>query len=222
MIKAVLFDLDGTLVNSLEDLAVSTNYALTRFGFPTFETYKYKYFVGDGMPKLIERVLPEDKRDKDTLNTVLKVFMDHYGEHFADHTRVYPGIERLLKDIKKLKLKTAVISNKSQKPAEAVVGKLFGTECFDIICGKREDYPAKPDPALTLKVVSELGVHTGECVLAGDSGMDMAAAKNAGIIGIGVLWGFRTEDELKNNGASYIVDSPEKITEIIMRLNRRG
>lgn len=222
MIKAVLFDLDGTLVNSLEDLAVSTNYALSRFGFPTHETEKYRYFVGDGMPKLIERALPENKRDKDTMNAVLKVFLEHYGEHFADHTRVYTGIEDLLTDIKRLKLRTAVISNKSQKPAEAVVGKLFSPECFDIICGKREEYPAKPDPALTLKVVSELGVHTEECVLVGDSGMDMAAAKNAGIIGIGVLWGFRTEDELKSNGASYIVDSPKKIAEIIMQLNKHS
>ena len=138
MLKAVLFDLDGTLVNSLEDLATSCNFALTLFGYPTHETEKFKYFVGDGMPKLIERVLPETARDNETKQKVLEKFLEHYKIHFADNTYAYDGIIELLKNIKQLNLKTAVISNKAQKPAEEVVDKILDGSYFDIICGKRE------------------------------------------------------------------------------------
>ncbi|MBR6510584.1 MAG: HAD family hydrolase [Clostridia bacterium] len=215
MIKAVLFDLDGTLVNSLEDLASSCNYALTYFGFPTHETEKYKYFVGDGMPKLIERVLPEAFRDTETKQKVLEKFLEHYKIHFADNTYAYDGIIKLLEDIKKLNLKTAVISNKAQKPAEEVVSKILGSFYFDIICGKREGYPAKPDPTLTLEIIKELGVEPSECLFIGDSGMDCAVAVNSGAIGVGVLWGFRVKSELLENGAEYIVETPNEILDII-------
>ena len=157
MIKAVLFDLDGTLVNTLSDLANSVNFALGEFGFPTHETEKFKYFVGDGMPKLIERVLPEDKRDEDTHSKVLEVFMNHYRVHFADNSREYDGITELLKGLKSKGLKLAVISNKVQEMALKVVDDNFG-DIFDIVYGKCEGYPAKPNPALTLKLIDELGV----------------------------------------------------------------
>lgn len=218
MIKAVLFDLDGTLVNSLADLAASANYALSVMGYPTHETEKYKYFVGDGMPKLIERVLPESERTAEIHKKCLDIFMAHYSEHYVDKTYVYDGIKDLLDTLKKKGLKLAVISNKSQEPAVTVVNKLFGGGVFDIVCGKQEGYPAKPDPALTLKVINDLGVNTNESVLIGDSGMDAAAAVNAGCVGIGVLWGFRTEKELRDNGDKYIVDTPKKILEVLEEL----
>lgn len=214
MIRAVLFDLDGTLVDSLCDLANSTNFALKQFGFPTHETEKFKYFVGDGMPKLIERVLPEENRDDKTKNQVLETFLSHYAEHFVDKTLVYGGIDSLLQKISELGIKTAVISNKAQNMAEAVVAKLFG-ERFNIVCGKQEGYPAKPDPTLTLKVIEALGVKPNECLFVGDSGMDMAVAVNADCVGVGVLWGFRTKEELEQNGAEYIVDNPNQIMDII-------
>ncbi len=220
MIKAVLFDLDGTLVNSLEDLAISSNFALLQFGFPTHKTEKFKYFVGDGMPKLIERVLPENRRDNDTKQKVLEVFLKHYAEHFADNTYAYNGICELLEKIKELGIKIAVVSNKAQKPAEEVVGKLFKTDTFDIICGKREGYKAKPDPALTLEVIKELNVTPKECLFVGDSGMDMAVAKNAEAVGVGVLWGFREKTELLENGADYTVDKPSEILHIIKEQNK--
>lgn len=218
MIKAVLFDLDGTLVNSLSDLALSTNFALEQFGFPTHETEKFKYFVGDGMPKLIERVLPQDKRDAETHKKVLECFMNHYRAHFADNTCAYEGILPLLSELEKSGFKLAVISNKAQEMAAVVVEKSFGN-VFSVVCGKREGYPAKPDPALTLEIIEELGVNPSECVFIGDSGMDMAVAKNAACIGIGVLWGFREENELKSNGADYIVKQPCEILEIIKNFN---
>ena len=218
MIKAVLFDLDGTLVNSLSDLANSTNYALKKFGFPTHETEKFKYFVGDGMPKLIERVLPMEHRDADTHAKVLECFMNHYREHYVDETIVYDGIKELIRDLKEKGFKLAVISNKAQEMALTVTNKLLD-DVFDIVCGKQEGYPAKPDPALTLKVIRELGVLPSECAFIGDSGMDMAVAKNAKCLPIGVLWGFREMKELSDYGADYVVNSPFEILQIIGEVN---
>jgi len=218
MIKAVLFDLDGTLVNSLNDLADSANYALKQFGFPTHETEKYKYFVGNGMPKLIERVLPAKNRDDDTKFKVLECFMQYYRTHFVDKTVAYEGIEELIAALKAKGIKIAVVSNKVQEMAVTVTEKIFGNS-FQIVCGKQKGFPTKPDAALTLKVMNDLGVTPEECVFVGDSGMDAAAAVNAGCIGIGVLWGFRKADELLNNGAKYIVKSPEEILNIIEELS---
>ncbi len=218
MIKAVLFDLDGTLVNSLEDLADSTNFALKEFGFPTHETEKFKYFVGDGMAKLIERVLPQDSRDGITHAKVLECFMNHYREHYIDKTVAYNGINELISGLKAEGLKMAVISNKVQEMALTVTNKILG-DVFEIVCGKQEGYPAKPDPTLTLKVINDLGVMPNECVFIGDSGMDMAVAKNAKCLSIGVLWGFRTKEELCNNGADFIAEEPSKILRIIGDIN---
>ena len=221
MIKAVLFDLDGTLVNSLEDLADSTNYALEKFGFPTHETEKFKYFVGDGMPKLIERALPEDKRENSMINEVLTCFMNYYREHYIDKTCVYNGINELIVGLKQKNLKLAVVSNKAQEMAVTVTEKLLGKGVFEIVCGKQEGYPAKPDPTLTLKVISDLGVEPSECIFVGDSGMDMAVAKNSKCLPVGVLWGFREFKELNGNGAEFLVSKPSEILQIIGDMNEK-
>lgn len=217
MIKALLFDLDGTLVNSLEDLKNSTNFALDKMGFPVHETECYKYFVGDGMAKLIERALPEDKRDTETIQNTLKIFLEHYAQHYVDKTVPYDGIVQLLDELTSYKL--AIISNKNQEMATVVVKKLLGDK-FQIVCGKRENYPTKPDPKLTLEIISELGVKPSECVFIGDSGMDMAVAKNAGCIALGVLWGFRKEDELRENGADYIASAPAEILGVLSEIKK--
>ena len=218
MIKAVLFDLDGTLANSIEDLADSTEKALEKLGFPGHTLAEYKYFVGDGIPKLIERALPESGRDEKTLNTCLELFMEDYRVHYHDKTKAYDGVREMLADLKKSGLKLAIISNKAQEMAEKVVTNLFGN-IFDLVAGKREGYKTKPDPALTLLVIHSLGVAPAECILAGDSGMDMAAAVNAGALPVGVLWGFRTAEELRENGAEYLMSAPAEITELIGKLN---
>ena len=214
MIKAVLFDLDGTLADSLEDLADSTNYALKKAGFPAHETEKYKYFVGDGIPMLIERALPDGEKTAENKENCLEYFMSRYREHYFDKTHAYDGIIPLLTSLKNDGFKIAVISNKAQEMAEKVVEKLFG-DIFDAVAGKREGYKTKPDPALTLQIIKELGVTPEVCALVGDSGMDMAAAVNGGLLPIGVLWGFRTEEELINSGAAYTVSSPDEILKII-------
>lgn len=217
MIKAVLFDLDGTLVNSLYDLAASCNFALESFGFPVHETEKYKYFVGDGMQKLVERILPSNKRDTDTHKKVFEAFTRHYRGHYVDKTVPYDGILDMLSVLKSKGYKLAVISNKAHNMAVEVVNKLL-PDTFDAVYGKLEGYPTKPDAALTLKLMAELDAKPENCILVGDSGMDMAAAKNAACKGLGVLWGFRTEAELTENGADYIVTKPSEILKIIKEI----
>lgn len=219
MIKAILFDLDGTLVNSLSDLASSVNFALNKHSFPTHQIDKYKYFVGDGMVKLIERALPDNLSDDKTFKLVFDDFMSHYRKHFMDRTLPYDGIEALLSSLKAMGMKIAVVSNKSHEMTLQVVDKLLDFD-FDYITGKKEGFPTKPDPKLTQIVMESLDVTACECVFIGDSGMDMSVAKNVNCKGIGVLWGFRTYEELKNNGADYIVSNPNEILDIIKELNK--
>lgn len=214
MIKALIFDLDGTLVNSIGDLADSTNYALSQMGFPCHETEEYNYLVGYGIVKLIEGALPSYAKTADNIEKCFELFMEYYKQHYCVKTRVYPGISELLQSLKDNDYKIAVVSNKSQEMTQKVVKKFFGN-IFDNVAGKRDGFATKPDSALTLEIVRQLGVKPKNCILVGDSGIDMATAVNGGLFPLGVLWGFRTKDELIENGAEYTVSSPHEIFEII-------
>lgn len=214
MLKAVLFDLDGTLVNSLADLAEGVNRALKTENYPTHEVEAFKYFVGDGMPIMIERALPADKKDPDTIARMLKLLKAYYSEHFADFTCAYDGVPELVKELKKRGFIVAVVTNKAQDMAEIVVKKFYG-DTFDLIFGMREGIPGKPDPTMALLAMEELGVKPEECVFIGDSGMDVATGVNSGALPVGELWGFRGEEELRKNGAKYIITRPEELLDII-------
>lgn len=214
MIKAVIFDLDGTLVNSLDDLATAGNHALNVFGFTTHETEKYKYFVGNGIPNLIYRILPEDKRDSDTIDKVHKEFLNYYKLHSNDKTYVYSGIKELIAELRERKIKVAVVSNKAHGPANEVVNATL-PNTFDLVFGQRPEIPTKPDPTLTLMAMEELGVKPNECVFIGDSGMDAKTGVNSGALPVGVLWGFRTADELLQNGAKHLINEPSELIRII-------
>lgn len=217
MIKAVLFDLDGTLADSLLDLAVSTNYAIGKFGFPAREVEAYKYFAGDGMPKMIERALPPAYNDESTVYKILPVFMKFYSEHYCDNTKAYSGMPELIDSLKNKEILIAVVTNKAEEMAEKVVAKLYGDK-FDLIIGKREGIPAKPDPTAALIAMRELGVKPYECVFVGDSKMDVKTGVNSGAYPVGVLWGFRLKDELLDGGARSIITRPEELLEIIESL----
>lgn len=202
-----VFDLDGTLINSLADLAASSNYALRALGFPVFETARYRYFVGDGASKLIERIVPEDSRSPETLAEGRRLFDEYYGVHYLDNTKPYDGVTDLLRELKARGVKLAVVSNKPDVFVRELVAKLFG-DIFDSVAGQRDGIPRKPDPAGVLACCREMDVDTAACRYVGDSGVDMLTAAAAGAIGIGALWGFRGKDELLRNGAKALIVSP--------------
>ena len=214
MIKAVLFDLDGTLLNTIEDLSDAVNYMLNQFGYKTFSVEEYKYKVGNGMPKLMERSLPEDKRTPQDIKEALDVFMPYYSEHKMDKTAAYEGIIDLLKSLKEKGIKTAIVTNKAHKAACDLAKEVF-SGLFDTVCGQKDGVPTKPDPASVYTTIQQLGVNAKECLFVGDSGVDMQTAKNSGIKAVGVLWGFRKADELVSNGADEIINTPSELLKFI-------
>ena len=218
MIKAVLFDLDGTLANSLIDLAAATNYAIAEFGFPPRQTEEFKYFAGDGMPKMIERALPEGQKSAETVSKILPVFLDYYGEHYCDNTAAYQGMPELIDQLKSMNIKVSVVTNKNQLMAEKVVNKLYGDR-FDSILGKQAGIPPKPDPTAALMAMDKLGVKPAQCIFLGDSRMDVLTGANSGAYPVGVLWGFRKMDELVSAGAKEIISKPEELLAIIDKLS---
>jgi phosphoglycolate phosphatase len=215
MPKAVLFDLDGTLLNTLYDLADSGNYVLSLNGWPVHEAEAYKYFVGDGVTVLLRRILPEAHRTPDEIERVKKVFVEHYQVHAIDKTKPYDGVEEMLDSVKKSGLKMAVISNKPDAQTQYIVSKFFGDGLFDYVIGNRSDLPLKPDPAIVRLTLESLGVSSADALYVGDTGTDMKTAKNAGCFAVGVTWGFRPKEELLENGADIIINAPDEIAGLL-------
>ncbi len=213
MYFACIFDLDGTLADSLQDLADAANHALRAQGYPTHETPRYRYFVGNGVPKLLERVLPEDARTPEILTHTRVLFDAYYQAHRLDHTRPYAGILPLLDTLIERGIKLAVLSNKPDAFAKEIVTSLFGSR-FHPVFGNRPDVPRKPDPAAALEAAGTLGARPEQCLFLGDSGVDMQTAKAAGMVGVGVLWGFRDSAELLENGAKKLLSRPEDLLEL--------
>jgi phosphoglycolate phosphatase len=212
---AVLFDLDGTLVNSLKDLAISVNYILKKAGFPTHPVEAYKYFAGDGIDKMLERALPEENRSRQAVLKFKKMFLEYYSVHYADNTLPYNGLNSLINELKAKGIKLAVVTNKAQEMAEKVIYKLYG-DSFDCILGLREGVPPKPDPAGILMAMEMLNVTPSRCAFVGDSGMDVAGGVNAGAYPIGVLWGFRKKDELLKYGAKSFASNSNELLSILI------
>ena len=219
VIKAVLFDLDGTLANSLFDLAFATNRALEMHGFSGHDVECYKYFVGDGIPKMIERALPENARDAATVELIKKDFTDYYKDHHSDRTKTYKGVPELLQRLNEMGLILAVVTNKAEPLARQLVFGLLGEKTFNVVNGQRDGIPNKPDPTLALITMEELGVKPEECIFIGDSGMDVLTGVNSGAYPVGELWGYRGEEELLANGAKVIINEPMELVKIIEELN---
>ena len=213
-IKLAIFDLDGTLVNSIADLACATNTALEKFGYPVHEVVKYNYMVGDGVPKLIERALPPDGRKKENNAIIHKEFDKYYKMHYSDMTRPYSGIPELLQNIKRKDILIAVASNKPDKFTKAIVSSFFDG-VFDVVQGKADDTEKKPAPDIILKIIKKLDVSKEDTIMIGDSNVDIFTAQNAGVRSIGCLWGFRTKEELEAAKADYIVSEPCEILNLI-------
>lgn len=215
MIRLIIFDLDGTLVNSIFDLANAVNSALNDMGFPVHEVKEFYQFVGNGTIMLAKRALPEGNRTDDEVNRLHTLFAKNYQECCLDKTRPYDSIVDTVNKLKeKHKFKLAVASNKTDIFAKHIVDSLFGKDTFDAVVGKNDDTPAKPDPTMIFDVMERFGIDKSEVIFVGDSNVDVATAHNAGIKCIGCEWGFRGRDELLKAGADYIIDTPQKIIDI--------
>ncbi len=211
-----IFDLDGTLVNSLDDLGNAVNKALEEFGYPKHEMEKYRFFVGNGAAKLCERALPEDKRTPEETARLLKRFGEIYGENCFVLTAAYDGIPEMLEKLDLAGVTCAVASNKPDEFSQVVVSKLLDMEHFALVMGKREGVPTKPSPDIINNIISELGMKKENAIVIGDSCVDVQTAHNSGLECIGCNWGFRGEKELKDNGCEYIAYKPEDILKIIL------
>lgn len=213
--KAAIFDLDGTLLDTLEDLASTGNRVLAQLGYPPHPTDAYKYFVGDGMVTLVERILPEQERNAELLAQAVDLFKQDYGENWAVNTRPYDGIGAMLDSLSALGLRLCILSNKPDGFTRLCVTQLLADWSFELVYGQREHIPKKPDPAGALAIIEELGLDNHEVIYVGDTATDMQTATRAQLDKVGVEWGFRDAQELQENGADYIIDHPSKLIDII-------
>lgn len=212
--KAVIFDLDGTLVDSLADLSDSVNLMLESYGFPTHEMEKYRYFVGNGSKKLMERTLPRDKAaSAEFVEEALVKYKAIYKERLLEKTRPYNGVRELLAELKSRGIPLAVCTNKHNDAALTIVKILFAPGTFEEVLGDRPGFPKKPNPATPLEIASHLGVKPDEVAYLGDTSVDMETAVHAGFLPVGVLWGFRPEEELVKNGAKVLLKAPLELLE---------
>ncbi|MBR6044792.1 MAG: HAD-IA family hydrolase [Ruminococcus sp.] len=211
MYKLAIFDLDGTLVNSLGDLADAVNAALAERGYPTHSEDSYRYMVGNGAARLCERALPEGHRSAEDIASLQRRFGEIYHGCCLVRTRPYEGIPELIKRLREAGVRCAVASNKPDSFSKEIVLALLGEGSFDLVMGKREGVPTKPDPEIVYDIMKALGAEKSGTVFIGDSCVDVQTAHNAGLPCIGCLWGFRGEAELRENGCDMLAGSPEEI-----------
>lgn len=213
--KGVIFDLDGTLVDSLEDLADSMNIVLQKRNFPTYDLQTYKHFIGDGIRNLVRRSVPEANRDDTLIDRCYDSMLEAYSNNCVNKTKPFNGIIELLDELVFRKMKLAVFSNKADEFAKKIVLTVLPNWHFEAIVGLNAEEHKKPDPSGALQISKETGVNPENMIYVGDSGIDMQAANNAGMCAVGALWGFRTKEELKSNGAKYLLNHPLDMIKIL-------
>ena len=215
MKRLIIFDLDGTLLNTIADLAQSTNHALHVLGYPTHEESAYNFMVGNGINKLFERALPEGEKSEENVLRVRTEFIPYYDVHNADKSRPYPGISGLLEQLQAKGLHIAVASNKYQAATEKLIAHYFPGIRFIAVFGQREGVNVKPDPTIVKDILAITKVEKESVLYVGDSGVDMQTALNAGVTSCGVTWGFRPRTELESFHPNYIVDKAGDILSLI-------
>ena len=212
-IEAVLLDLDGTLVDSLGDLGSSVNHVLTALGLPTHSIDSYRLRIGDGSRTMISRALPENRQE--FLDQAVESFQNYYRAHCLDQTRIYPGIDSLLDQLKERRYPMAIFTNKPHALTTHIVENLFPSGLFDTCLGQQDDFPKKPDPTGALSIAETLNCRP-ECTLfLGDSAIDMHTATAAGMVPVGATWGFRSRNELIESGAKHIINNPHELLDLI-------
>ena len=215
MKSLVIFDLDGTLLNTINDLGEAANYALSQCGYPTHRISSYPYFVGHGVTKLLERVLPSDSRSAENIQKLRTYFIEYYNNHDTVHTIPYNGIPELLQELSKRDIKIAVASNKYHEAVVRLIKHYFPNENWVAIEGHKEDYPVKPDPSIVFDILLKSPTPKDEVLYVGDSGVDIETARRACVDSVGVTWGFRPASELRAHYADHIIDHPGDILNLI-------
>lgn len=214
--KLAIFDLDGTLLDTIADLAAATNFALAHYGLPTHKEEEYKFFVGDGINKMFERALPEDKRNEEYITKLRSQFVPYYDVHNSDLSRPYPGMVELLKELQRNNIAIGVASNKYQEAAVKLVLQFFPGIDFALILGQREGVPSKPDPTIAYEIIEHTGIAKEDTVYIGDSCVDMQTGKNAGVTTVGVSWGFRPKAELESYNPDFIADNADELRKYLL------
>lgn len=215
--QAVLFDLDGTLLDTLLDLGLAMNAVLRRYGFPEHELEEYRYFVGEGMENLVRRALPEPQRDETTVAQGLAAMRAEYDQRWQEHTRPYPGIPEMLDELSARGLKMAILSNKPDDFVKMCVARLLPHWRFESVLGMRPGRPRKPDPGGALEIAASLAMSPATFLYLGDTRIDMQTANAAGMFSVGALWGFRPAAELSAAGAKMLISQPGELLKLVER-----
>ncbi len=215
MKSLVIFDLDGTLVNTIEDLANATDHALTELGFPTHAVPSYRNMVGNGVTKLLERALPEEARSTRMIEAMRTHFREYYDNHLYDLSTPYTGIPELLRELTDRGIACAVASNKYQSAVERIIAHFFPTTPWVAVFGHNEGVPVKPDPSIVFEILAKHPTPKADVLYVGDSNVDIETARRACVDGCGVTWGFRGRQELVASCAPHIVSSPDDILSLL-------
>lgn len=213
--QAAVFDLDGTLLDTLDDIADAMNAALGRMGFPGHETDAYKYLTGDGVRALADRSIPEQAKNETALAACIREFRLEYAARWGTNTRPFPGITGLLAELTRRGFKLSVLSNKLDEFTRRAVQDFLPGFDFTFVIGAKAELPPKPDPAGALSIARGLNIPVARIIYLGDTGVDMQTAVGAGMYPVGVLWGFRDEKELRENGAQALIHSPLELLGLI-------
>lgn len=218
--KACIFDLDGTLCNTLESMAVSTNQCIEPLGYAPLPAENFKYYAGDGAKTLVERALL-DAGDKKLvhLDAVFQAYKEIFDRDCTYKVTIYDGISKMLCELKSMGMKLGVLSNKPHEQTKKVIEHFFGNELFDYVQGQQEGIEKKPDPSGALAIAKAFNVYPEECMYVGDTNVDMMTGNRAGMFTVGVLWGFRTKEELLNHHAHALAEKPEDLVHLCVLKN---
>ena len=217
MITTVIFDMDGTVLNTLDDLAFSVNYVLTRFGMPVHCTEDYRLFFGSGIRYALQCAVPEGT-EEETIDQMLPVFREHYNAHCLDKTGPYAGVPELMRNLRGQGYKLAIVSNKIDSAVKELNAKFFHADVA-VAIGEREGIRRKPAPDTVIRALAELGSAKDEAVYVGDSEVDLQTASNAGLPCITVLWGFRDKEFLAEQGATVFANSPKEVFDLLKQMD---
>jgi phosphoglycolate phosphatase len=213
--KAVLFDLDGTLINSLQDIADSMNRVLTANGFSIHDYDAYRFFIGRGLRNLVGNVLPETSKTEENIENLFNDLLKDYAENCLRKTALYQGIPELLDKLVERGLKITILSNKADVFTKKIAAKLMNRWPLEVVLGSGGEIPRKPDPIGAFTICERLGLSPKDFLYVGDTSVDMKTAIAAGMYGVGITWGFRSREELVESGAKAIIDSPEELLRLL-------